>query len=149
MVKSKSYKNKKAKIRVIALGVIIKDNLIFLSQGYDETKKQIFYRALGGGVKFGESSIEALKREFQEEINASLTNINYLASLENIFIYNGNKGHEIIQLYQCDFAQTKFYDLEELTFKEKNRTKKAGWINVEKCKTGEILVVPPEFLNYI
>ena len=36
MVKSKSHKKKKkAKIRFIALGLIVKDNLIFLSQGYD------------------------------------------------------------------------------------------------------------------
>ncbi len=71
---------------------------------------------MGGGVEFGEHSIDALQREFQEEIQAELTNIKYLACLENIFVFNGQTGHELIQLYQCEFVEPKFYQLESLAF---------------------------------
>jgi 8-oxo-dGTP pyrophosphatase MutT (NUDIX family) len=106
------------KIRVLALGLIRQDDRMFLSQGYDPVKDQTFYRAMGGGIDFGETSLEGLKREFMEEIQAELTNIKYLACLENIFTYDGQIGHELIQLYQCDFVDPKFYELESVTFSE-------------------------------
>ncbi|MFM8007825.1 MAG: NUDIX domain-containing protein, partial [Dolichospermum sp.] len=60
--------NKEGQIRVIVLALIRDGNRIFVSEGYDPTKQSIFYRALGGGVEFGETSRIALIREFQEEI---------------------------------------------------------------------------------
>ncbi len=49
-------------IRVLALGLIKKNERVFISQGYDPVKQQTFYRAMGGGVDFGETSLEALQR---------------------------------------------------------------------------------------
>ena len=145
------------KIRVIALGLIRDGDVlsdssvsrILLSEGYDPVKQQMFYRALGGGVDFGETSFDALKREFQEELKAELTNIKYLGCIENIFIYNGQPGHEIIQLYQCDFTDPEFYKLEHLEFIEGEYKKTAVWLNIEECKSGKLHVVPEQFLDYI
>ena len=50
----------------------------------------------------------------EEEIQAEITNIRYLACLENIFTYQGKPGHEIIQLYECDFVHPKFYQQEKM-----------------------------------
>jgi 8-oxo-dGTP pyrophosphatase MutT (NUDIX family) len=137
------------KIRVLALGLIRRDDRIFLSQGYDPVKKQTFYRAMGGGIDFGETSLEGLKREFMEEIQAELTNIKYIACLENIFNYDGQIGHELIQLYQCDFVDPKFYQLEQLTFSEGDRKKIALWVNIDRCISGELKVVPENFFDYL
>lgn len=141
---------KKRDIRVIALGLIQDDQRIFVSEGYDPVKQSTFYRALGGGVDFGETSLEALKREFQEEIQADLTNIRYLGCIENIFIYNGQPGHEIIQLYKCDFADTKFYQLESLIFSEsEHHQHTALWIDIARFKSGELILVPEQSFNYL
>ncbi|HEY9296368.1 MAG TPA: NUDIX domain-containing protein, partial [Phormidium sp.] len=96
---------REGKIRVLALG-IIRDSRdrVFLSQGFDPEKGENFYRAMGGGVDFGETSEETLKREFDEEIQAELTNIKYLDCLESIFTFNGKQGHEILFVYECDFV---------------------------------------------
>ena len=110
--------NKEGQIRVIVLALIRDGNRIFVSEGFDSTKQSTFYRALGGGVEFGETSRIALAREFQEEIQAELTNIRYLTCIENLFTFDGRQGHEIIQLYECDFADSKFYQIESLTFAE-------------------------------
>lgn len=141
--------NREGKIRVLALGLIRDGSRTFISQGYDPVKQQTFYRAMGGGVDFGETSLAALKREFQEEIQAELTNIEYLACLENLFVYNGKQGHEIIQVYQCDFVEPKFYQLESLIFTEGKRQKMALWIEVDRFKTGELKLVPAQFLDYL
>ena len=133
-------------IRVLALGLIKKDNRVFMSQGYDPVKQKTFYRAMGGGVDFGETSLEALKREFQEEIQAKLTNISYLRCLENLFTFNGKQGHELLQVYQCDFVDAKFYELESLVFAEGKRQKTALWVDIALFKSGELLSVPEPFL---
>lgn len=136
-------------IRVLALGLIKKGNRVFISQGYDPVKQKTFYRAMGGGVDFGETSLEALEREFQEEIQAQLTNISYLRCLENLFTFNGKQGHELLQVYQCDFADAKFYELESLVFAEGKRQKTALWVDVALFKSGELLLVPEPFLELL
>lgn len=143
--------HKPDEIRVLALGLIRDNNRIFLSQGYDPVKQTTFYRAMGGGVEFGETSQAALQREFHEEIQAELTNIRYLGCLENLFIFNGKPGHEIIQLYQCDFFEPKFYQLEKLTFieNEGEETVLALWIEINRFKSGELRLVPEQFLDYL
>jgi 8-oxo-dGTP pyrophosphatase MutT (NUDIX family) len=117
--------HKPGEIRVLALGLIRDGERIYISQGYDPVKQQTFYRAMGGGVDFGETSRDALQREFLEEIQAELTNIRYLGCLENLFTFNGQQGHEILQVYQCDFVDPKFYELEQVVLLkviEKNGT---------------------------
>ena len=141
--------HRQGEIRVLALGVILQGDRIFISEGYDPVKHQTFYRAMGGGVDFGETSLAALKREFQEEIQAELTNIRYLGCLENIFTYNGQPGHEIIQLYKCDFVDPKLYQLEKLVFAEGERQKTALWVDISRFKSGELKLVPEQFFEYL
>ncbi|MBN3882353.1 MAG: NUDIX hydrolase [Nostoc sp.] len=142
--------NKAGEIRVIALGLIRDGERIFVSEGYDPVKQETFYRALGGGVDFGETSHAALEREFQEEIQADLRNIKYLGCIENLFTFNGRQGHEIIQLYQCDFVDSKFYQLESLIFSESQHHKhRALWIDISRFKSGELRLVPEVFFEYL
>ena len=54
--------HKPGEIRVLALGIVRQGDRVFISEGYDPVKQQTFYRALGGGVEFGETSLEALQR---------------------------------------------------------------------------------------
>lgn len=144
-------------IRVLVLGLIrdgeyAKRTLrerTFISEGYDPVKQQTFYRAMGGGVDFGETSLAALHREFMEEIQAELTNIQYLGCIENLFTFNGQPGHEIIQLYQCDFVDPKFYQQEKIIFNEGERQKTALWVDINRFKSGELHLVPEVFLDYL
>lgn len=136
-------------IRFLALGLVRQGDRVFLSEGYDPVKQEHFYRALGGGIDFGETSLAALKREFQEELSAELTNIKYLGCIESIFVFKDRPGHEVIQLYQCDFADPKFYQLERLTFNEGERQKTALWVDVDRFRSGELRIVPDPFIQYL
>lgn len=142
--------SKLGKIRLLALGLIRDGERIFVYEGYEPVKQETYYRALGGGVDFGETSQAALEREFQEEIQADLTNIHYVGCIESIFTFNGQQGHEIIQLYQCDFADSKFYQLESLIFSEsKNHQHKALWVDIADFKSGKLRLVPEAFFAYL
>jgi 8-oxo-dGTP pyrophosphatase MutT (NUDIX family) len=147
----KSAKNmgKKSKIRVITLGLIQEGSRLFVSEGYDIKRQQHFYRPLGGGVEFHETSLEALKREFQEEVQAELTQIDYLSCIENIFIYNGVPSHEIIQLYRCNFSDRKFYEIDVIPFFEGKRQGTAIWVEIDRFTSGELMLVPEKILDFL
>lgn len=137
------------RIRVLALGLVQQGDRLLVAEGYDPVKQQAFYRALGGGVEFGESSREALVREFQEELRVDLLNIEYLGCIENRFVYQGRPGHEIIQLYQCDLADASLYDQPTLTGYEGDECFIAHWIACDRFHHGHLHLVPPECLKYL
>jgi 8-oxo-dGTP pyrophosphatase MutT (NUDIX family) len=137
------------RIRPIVLGMVQDGDRLFVAESFDPATRKPFYRALGGGIEFGETSLDALKREFWEEIQAELTNIEYLCCLENLFIYNGKPGHEIVQLYRCDLADPKFYAMQQVTVQEGNQTEIAYWIAIDEFKSGQRRLVPEPCLNYL
>ena len=57
--------NKFKEIRPIVLGLAIKDNKLLVSEGFDNVKKQTFYRCLGGGIEFLEKSTYDSKKRIQ------------------------------------------------------------------------------------
>ncbi|NJM97661.1 MAG: NUDIX domain-containing protein [Phormidesmis sp. RL_2_1] len=137
-------------IRPIALGLIEHQGHILVSQGQDRQTKSVFYRFLGGGIDFGETSQTALEREFAEEIQAELTDIEYLGCLDNIFTLNGKLKHELIQLFRAKFVDPKFYQLNErFRLVEGDRIDAAFWIPAAQVLTGEYRLVPESCHPYL
>ena len=54
-----------------------------------------------------------------------------------------------MQIYECDFVDAKFYQLENLVFAEGERQKTALWLEISRFKSGELKLVPEEFLEYL
>ena len=104
-------KKKKRRIRPLVICVFRRADTIFVAEGYDPTKQQTFYRPLGGGIKFGEYSRAALIREIDEELGESVADLHYLGTLENIYIFDGKPGHEIVQVYDGRFVNEALYDM--------------------------------------
>ena len=102
-------------IRPIAICVIRRDDSIFVFEAHDSVKNQKFYRPLGGAIEFGELGAVAIAREIHEELGAVLTNLKYLGALENLFVLEGVPGHEIVLVYEANFADDSLYQIEETT----------------------------------
>jgi hypothetical protein len=107
-------------IRVIAIGLVFDwgaserwadwtQASLLVFEGFDDVKQRPFFRPLGGGVEFGETSQEALRREFREEIQQELSSLEYLATLENLYTLQGVPGHEIVQVYRAQLADQNAY----------------------------------------
>ena len=66
-------------------------------------KKFSWYYFPGGHIEFGESSVEAIRREMREETGIAISNIKYVGMVENIFSEQGKKHHEINLVFaaQC------------------------------------------------
>lgn len=57
------------------------------------------HRPIGGGVELGETHRDAIVREVDEELGATIHDLTYLSAVENIFRINGELGHEVVFLY--------------------------------------------------
>ncbi len=88
-------------IRPLALAIITKDNKILANKGYDTKKNEWFYRLPGGGIDFCEKAEDTLKREFMEENGIEISVGEKLGIVENIFEFNGKKGHEIALVFRA------------------------------------------------
>lgn len=125
-------KPRPVQIRPLAVAIIRKNNQVLAIQGYDDKKDEIFYRLIGGGIEFGEKGEETIKREFMEELGFEPVNIKYLTTIENIFVFNGRKGHEIVLVYEACLPQ-ELEDKNSFQMKEENRQDKyAEFIETNK-----------------
>lgn len=105
----------KNKIRALAICIFRRRDKILVFEGHDPLKNQTFYRPLGGGIEFGERSDEALRREMMEELKAEVADLKYLGTLENIFVFNGKAGHEIVQVYDGRLVNSGLYEQAEIS----------------------------------
>ena len=139
--------NKFKEIRPIVLGLAVKDNKLLVSEGFDNVKKQTFYRCLGGGIEFLEKSTDALKREFKEEINIDIVIKDLLGISENIFTYEGKNAHELVFYYNINILGKDYK--EEYVVTDDNGQTKAVWIDINEFKNGNKILYPQEVFRYI
>ena len=133
-------------IRPVVLGVLVRDNKLLVSEGYDKVKNQKFYRCIGGGIEFLERSDVALKREFKEELGADVAVGDFLGISENIFTYNGKNGHELVLFYSVSMEDSDFKD-EYIIIDEENS--RAVWVDVDLFKSNQAIVYPTEVVRFI
>lgn len=139
--------DKYTEIRPIVLGIAIKDNKILVAEGFDEKKNEYFYRALGGGIEFGERSEEALKREFLEELGIEIEIDKYLGISENIFEFNGRKAHELALMYKINIKDEDYK--ENYVINDDKGQFKGLWIDIEECIRGEKILYPKEVFQFL
>lgn len=139
-------------IRPIAICVFLKDNRILAAEGYDPVKDEHFYRPLGGGIEFGESSKATICRELREEVNIEVDSdsLTYLGALENIFTFNGAPGHEIVFVYDGTPKEPEAYEQAVITGKEANGEDiRAVWMDLDEFGEGKCILYPTGLLELL
>jgi len=142
---------KKSRIRPLAICVFCNNNHILVAEGYDPVKGQAFYRPLGGGIEFGEASEQTIHREIMEEIGAEVSDLKYLGTLENIFVFNGTPGHEIVQVYDGVLKDSGLYEQAEVEGKEAevDLSFKAVWMSLDEFGEGSSTLYPTGLLELL
>jgi ADP-ribose pyrophosphatase YjhB (NUDIX family) len=136
---------KKGQIRAISICVFRNNDSILVCEGFDEVKQDYYYRPIGGGIEYGETSSNAIKREVFEEIRANISNVNLLGTIENIFTYNGDLGHEIVFVYNADFVEESFYEKPSFLGYEDNGVPfKLYWKPITDFTNKKLRLVPEE-----
>jgi 8-oxo-dGTP pyrophosphatase MutT (NUDIX family) len=136
-------------IRPISIGIIRRDDAILVFEAFDALKQETFYRPLGGGILFGETGEQALRREFREEIATDLASIAYLGTLENIFVHAGRPGHELVRVYEAQLADETLYASDELTVTEETETLVAFWKPLDLFRQNLAILYPIGLLELL
>ena len=89
-------------IRNLAVGLPLRGEHVLASLGGDRLTGVEFCRAIGGGIDFGETSDQALRREFREELGFDVEPTLLLGVVENLFEFEGIPGHEIVHVYAVE-----------------------------------------------
>jgi ADP-ribose pyrophosphatase YjhB (NUDIX family) len=137
------------RIRPLALGIVWRGDELLVCKFYDHVKGETFYRPLGGSIEFGERGEEAVRCEFREELGVELAETRYLATLENIFTYQGKGGHEIVLLYEATLADQSLYERETIEVNEGGKALTAHWMSWREFLAGDPPLYPdglPELL---
>ena len=102
-----------SRIRIQALALVRQGDRILVEKGRDEVKHETFFRLLGGTVEFGETGADTLRRELREELGAEADVDRLVATIENLFTYEGEAAHEICLVYECTLREERLYALDE------------------------------------
>jgi ADP-ribose pyrophosphatase YjhB (NUDIX family) len=128
-------KNPKPRIRFTAQAILVRGSEILVYEGRDRFSNRNFYRPVGGGVDFQERAADAALREFYEETGLKVIDPKFIGLIENIFTYNGEDCHEIVQLIHCRFKNKSVYERESFALIEGKRSlgqavwKELKWLN--------------------
>ena len=134
------------RIRVKVVCVLRRGPQLLLSFAIDPDTGARYGRLLGGGIEPGERSEDAVRREFQEEISAELTNLRRLGVVENIFTWRGQLHHEVIFVFTADFADRAFYAREAFVVNEAVCDGPAEWVDLQRVLSGDVTVYPHAIL---
>ena len=133
---------KEKEIKIKAMCIFHKGGKILISKHFDKVINKYFYRVLGGGINFSETSEAGVRREIQEELLSDVENLKLIDVIENIFIFEGNKGHEISFLYKGDLVRKELYLQNPIHIIEDTYEFDAEWVAINDILTGEIPLYP-------
>ena len=136
---------KNKRIRPLAICVFQNQGRILVNQSYDPAKDEYFYRPLGGGIEFGEISMDTVCRELKEELDIEVEreSLRYLGTLENMFTFLGKPHHEIILIYDGALKESGLYDQAVILGREANGEEiRAEWRNIAEFDEGRSILYP-------
>jgi len=117
------------RIRAVALAAVWRGEELLLEKAFDTVKAERFTRPPGGGIEFGEPAADAIQREIREEFGLTLVEPRLWTVLENIFLHEGEPGHEVVFVFEGRFAELWPYRVATVSGHEGGQSLEAEWLN--------------------
>jgi ADP-ribose pyrophosphatase YjhB (NUDIX family) len=141
------------RVRALGLALIRRGDEILAEEGWDGVKNERFFRLLGGEIEFGERGAETVRRELREELGADSDVSRQLGTVETVFTYEGEPGHDIALIYECSLLDDRVYSLDEWDANETTEaglvTHKLAWKQLESFRSGREILYPGGVLSLI
>ena len=132
---------------VLKAMLICKHDGKFLMQWAGRSRRLM--RPLGGHVEMYERSEQTIKREIREEIKSGISGLRYIGAMENIFVSNGKREHEVCFIYSGELTNRKLFGKDIIYRSEDGRDEEAMWISEAKLRKMRSRVVPKGVDSYI
>lgn len=138
-------------IRVLALCLFTRDGNILGAKGVDTVKDEVFFRPFGGGVEFGESAEQALRREIQEELGKEVLEPQLLGVVENLYTFEGKHGHEVVFVFDGRFEDEQAYHSGIIHGIEdrKKAVLEGRWVPIADVVAGKIKLYPAPIVHLL
>lgn len=137
-------------IRAKSVCIFRQDQRLLLAEGFDPGKNEHYLMPLGGGIDFGETSASAAQREVLEEIGAQTHGIELLGVLENLFVFDGTPGHEIVFIHEARFVDPRFYAATELEGIETSGHRfVVRWVSLQQIHEDKLNIYPQGLLDLL
>lgn len=112
------------KINVRVYATVIKDKKILSL--HEEYVGDHLLKFPGGGLEFGESILECLHREFDEELNLKITNLQHLYTQEGFLVSKFRDNEQLLTIYYL----AEIVDEEDLIIRD-SCIEKIEWISLD------------------
>ena len=114
----------KINIRVYAIYLNENIELMALDEGYAGEK---LVKLPGGGLEFGEGTLECLHREFAEELNLKIEIVDHFYTQEEFLVSKFRKNEQLLTIYY----QVNILNLDELEILDES-IEKVKWISLQE-----------------
>lgn len=114
----------KINIRVYAIYLNENNELMALDEGYAGEK---LVKLPGGGLEFGEGTLECLHREFAEELNLKIEIVDHFYTQEEFLVSKFRKNEQLLTIYY----QVNILNLDELEILDES-IEKVKWISLQE-----------------
>ena len=132
---------------VLKAMLICKHDGKFLMQWAGKSRRLM--RPLGGHIEMYEKSGQTIRREIREEIKSGISSLRYLGAMENIFMSNGKREHEICFIYSGELTNRKLFGKDIVYRSEDGRDEEAMWIPESELRKVKSRIVPKGVDRYI
>ena len=112
------------KINVRVYATVLKDKKILSL--HEEYVGEYLLKFVGGGLEFGESIIECLHREFEEELNLKIKNLEHFYTQEDFLVSKFRDNEQLLTIYYL----AEIVDEEDLIIRD-SCIEKVEWIALE------------------
>lgn len=132
-----------ASIRAKVIGIVKYKNKLLVCEVLDDEGNLKGWCPLGGGIEFGETSEQAIKREILEELECEIVLNSPPITYESIFDHHGVKGHEIIFAFSIQLCDPSLYHKERFQIAEHDGSLHwVEWVDIEKFKRKQEILFP-------
>ena len=112
------------KFNVRVYVTIVKNQKVFAL--FEEYAGEQLLKFPGGGLEFGESVIECIQREFDEELNLKIKNITHFYTQEDFLVSRFRDSEQLLTIYYL----ADIVDETELLIRD-TCIEKAEWVSLE------------------